>query len=185
MVGDLELRRDRGVGSTVVVRRCKRWIAESVIPDVFSRVDWDCEIDPCLSFNENVSLLLARFPEAFRVDAVDAYYNRVKQIVFISPLIEKILRGEIQCTYRTTPKHGYYYVIHSRFVKAHLKEPYCVIEVYKTEQIDPNNLTEEDARLAGLTRSEILRWFHQWYGKNLPLMWRNWFNVRKELPEQN
>jgi len=116
----------------VVVKRCKRWIAKSVVSaaDVFSRVDWDGEIDPCLSFNENVSLLLTRFPEAFRVDAVDAYYNRVKQIVFIAPLIEKILRGEIQCTYRTTPKHGYYYVIHSRFVKAHLKEPRCVIEVY-------------------------------------------------------
>lgn len=171
-------------GSAVVVRRCKRWIAESVIPDVFSRVDWDSEIDPTLSFNENVSLLLTRFPEAFRSDAVDAYYKRVKQIVFISPLIEKILRGEIQCTYRTTPKHGYY-IIHSRFVKAHLKEPQCVIEVYKTEQIDPNKLTEEDAQLAGLTRGEIIRWFHQWYRKNLPPMWRNWFNVRKEMPEQN
>jgi len=90
---------------------------------------------------------------------------------------------KIQCTYRTTPKHGYYYVIHSRFVKAHLKEPQCVIEVYKTEQIGPYKLTEADAQLAGLTRSEILRWFHQWYGKNLPPMWRNWFNVRKELPE--
>ena len=189
-VGDLGLRRSSsggsgGVGSAVVVKRCKKWIAESVVADVFSRVDWDSEIDPTLSFNENVSLLLAKFPEAFRVEAVDAYYNRVKQIVFIAPLIEKILRGEIQCTYRTTPKHGYYYVIHSRFVKAHLKEPQCVIEVYKTEQIDPYKLSEEDAQLAGLTRSEILSWFHQWYGKNLPLMWRNWFNVRKEPPESN
>ncbi len=182
-------RRGRGVvgSSDIVVRRCKRWTAESAVSaaDVFSRVDWNSEIDACLSFNENVSLLLARFPEAFRVEAVDAYYNRVKQIVFIAPLIEKILRGEIQCTYRTTPKYGYYYVVHSRFVKAHLKEPQCVIEVYKTEQIDPNKLTEEDAQLAGLTRSEILRWFHQWYGKNLSPMWRNWFNVRENLQRQS
>ncbi len=62
---------DRGVGSSVVVRRCKKWIAESVAANVFSLVDWDSEIDPCLSFNENVSLLLAKFPEAFRVEAVD------------------------------------------------------------------------------------------------------------------
>ncbi len=165
-----------------VVKRCKAWIQDSVQPDVCDKIDWDSEIDPTLSRNENINLLLEKFPEAFESAAIDSYYNRVKQIVFIPLLVEKILADKVHCTYRTTPKHGFYYVMHSRFIKAHLKTPRCVIEVEKTEQVNPYDLTEQDAAYAGLTLKEILDWFRKWYGEPLPLMWRNWFKVKETMP---
>lgn len=64
----------RRVVSPVVVRQCKRWIAESVVPSVFSRVDWNSEIDSSLSFNENVSLL-RRVPYCFAVRCVLSCYT--------------------------------------------------------------------------------------------------------------
>ncbi len=168
-----------------LAERVRRWVKNSAAPDAYSRIDWDTEIDSALSFNENINLLLEKFPEAWRETSVKEYYLHIKQIIFVTPLIEKMLRGEIQCTYRTTPKHGYYYVLHSRFTKTHLKNPVCIIEVYKTEPVDPRLLTDQEARYAGVDTGEDIRaLFRRWYGELLPNpMWRNWFHL-KENPQR-
>ena len=166
-----------------VVKRAKMWLEKSVLPDTFDKIDWQSEIDGALSFNENVNILLERFPLAFREEAVLQFSNRMKQIVFIPKLIEGIVGGYITCTYRKTPKHGRYYVVKSRFVHTDKQMPRCVIEVYRTEEVDPYELKDVDSwpSIGPDGTAEALRdLFRKWYGEPLPKMWRNWFHVVKE-----
>ena len=41
--------------------------------------------------------------------------DKPKQIIFVKDLVDKIISGKVQATYRKSPKMGTYYVIENRF----------------------------------------------------------------------
>ena len=83
----------------------------------------------------------------------------------------------MKVTYRKSPKVGLYYVIDNRFKQK--PESYNLsIEFYRIDRINPYELTDDEARLAGIeTADEIRSLFEKWYGKPIPGMFRNWFRV--------
>jgi hypothetical protein len=55
-----------------------------------------------------------------------------------------------------------------------------VIEVTNNELIKRNELTDEDAKLAGIGSSKELRkLLNGWYGNNNNLVFRNWLEVKQ------
>jgi len=157
--------------------RFMKWVQDSLRdPDAFDKVDWTEEVDKTLTYNEAIELAMSRFPGLWKDDAQQEFYNRVKQIIFIKPLVGKILNGEAVVSYRRTPKLGYYYVKTNRFRKE--DEPRIILEFYRTERVDPYRLTDRDAGLAGIeTVEDILALFRKWYGDPLPSLYRNWFRI--------
>ncbi|MCL4518834.1 MAG: hypothetical protein M1587_06515, partial [Thaumarchaeota archaeon] len=87
--------------------------------------------------------------------------------------------GEVQVTYRKTPKVGTYYVIENRF-KQKPDSSRVLIEFYQIDRVDPYKLTDEEARLAGVESAEKIReLFSKWYGTPIPALYRNWFRVKE------
>lgn len=106
--------------------------------------------------------------------------ERAKEIIFLPWIISKILTGQVECTYRKTIKTGIYYTIPTRFARNGdpKREPRCLLEFYRNETVDPNQLTDREAQLAGCDdAAHIKNLFKQWYGEPLPTMWRNWFRL--------
>lgn len=101
----------------------------------------------------------------------------MKRIFFIKPLIEK-LRSQTppKVSYRNARKHGIYKVYSGgRF---HPKDEGITVEFYKSEEVDPCNLTDHDAQLAGIpTAEKLLKLFRRWYGDVPTKMYRNWLRV--------
>ncbi|MEM4311318.1 MAG: hypothetical protein QXX95_02915 [Nitrososphaerales archaeon] len=156
-----------------------QWIKENLKDEEqFERLDWLAEFDKTLNLNEAIELVLSNYPSLWKEEVLQCHYNKPKYIVFMRFLIEKMVRGEVKVSYRKTPKYGLYYVINSRFKpKGEL-----IIEFYKTDKIDPNKLTDEEAQLAGIDSAEEIRaLFKKWYGDPLPMMFRNWFRVKEIL----
>lgn len=160
-------------------QRFEKWVKESLAdPDQFNKIDWATEIGSDLTYSEAIEMALYRFPTLWKSDALSEQTKRVKQIVFIKPLVERIGMGEIQVTYRKTPKFGIYYVVSNRFKPRTSDCP--IIDFYKTEKVNPYDLSDEEARLAGIdTAREIVNLFEKWYGKPAPALFRNWFMVRE------
>src|SRR5271157_5667866 len=84
-------------------------------PAQLSKIDVESEFDLDLSYNEAVELALRKFPTFFRQDLSVGYGDKPKQIVFVKELIERIVSGKVQVTYRKAPKIGSYYVIDNQF----------------------------------------------------------------------
>jgi hypothetical protein len=101
----------------------------------------------------------------------------MKRIFFIKPLIEK-LRSQTppKVSYRKARSHGIYKAYSGgRF---HPKDEGITVEFYKSEEVDPRNLTDHDAQLAGiLTAKELLKLFKHWYGDVPAKMYRNWLRI--------
>jgi hypothetical protein len=101
--------------------------------------------------------------------------EHTKRIVFTEALIEQI-QGRAEVTYRKFKLNGLYHLASSRFKREEANAP--VIYVYRTEEIDPYILTDDDAKLAGVeSAEEIRRLFESWYGKPIPHLYRNWFRL--------
>ncbi len=106
--------------------------------------------------------------------------EHLKRVIFTKPLLEKILTGAAKVTYRKTRMNGYYYISTNRFRPRTKDAP--LIFVYQTEELEPRNLTDEDAKLAGVdSTAELHRLFKTWYGDPLPKLYRNWFRLVKSL----
>jgi hypothetical protein len=156
-------------------KRFKRWVKENLCePDIFDKIDWDTLVDRSLSFEEAVDEIRRQLPSIW-LDTEESG-GRIKKIVFIKPLIDKIESGEVQVTYRNKPKTGIYYVVSNRFKS---EEPKVFIEFYKSEVVDVEKLTDEDARLAGVeTADELRNLLYKWYGRGATI-YRNWFRVKR------
>ena len=153
----------------------KRWIKDNLSePDVFDKIDWDVLVDRSLSFEEAVDEIRSLLPSIW-VTTEDSGM-RIKKIVFIKPLIEKIKLSEVQVTYRNKPKTGVYYVVSNRFRE---EKPEIFIEFYKNEVVDVDKLSDKEAQLAGVDTAEDLRASspRKWYGKDARI-YRNWFRVK-------
>ncbi len=61
--------------------------------------------------------------------------ERTKRIVFTEALIEQILKGNAEVTYRKFRLSGLYHLASTRFKSKDENAP--VIHVYKNEEIDP------------------------------------------------
>lgn len=93
-------------------------------------------------------------------------------------LVQKILDGKVQVTHRTSPKVGTYYVLDNRF-KQKSDSSRLLIEFYGTDRVNACDLTDEEAQLAGIGAADDIRsLFEKWYGKPIPMFYRNWFKFR-------
>jgi len=133
------------------------------------------EIDRTLSYSEAIDHIISKHPEWFKNQE---RIVRVKQLVFVKALIPSLIENSIRCTYRNRRLYGSYYVITNRFKHV---EPLLVIEVTSNELIKRNELTDEDAKLAGIGSSKELRkLLNGWYGNNNnSLVFRNWLEVKQ------
>lgn len=70
-----------------------------------------------------------------------------------------------------------YYVIENRF-RQKPDSAKILIEFYRMDRVNPYELTDEEAQLAGIaTAGEIRTLFEKWYGTPIPGLFRNWFRV--------
>ncbi len=154
------------------------WVEKnSIDPEQASKIDFHAEIGDDLSFQEAVELVQSKFPTLWRSAPVRMDSDKPKQIIFVKELVEKIVAGEVKVTYRKAPKIGTYYVIANRF-KQHADASKILIEFYQTDKVNPYELTDEEAQLAGIeTADKIRELFQRWYGSPLPTLYRNWFKV--------
>lgn len=154
--------------------RFLKWVKANLKDSsVFDRIDWSAEVDRSLTLDEAIGDVRSRFADIWKDKGGK---NKVKQIVFIEPLIDKIIAGEVTVTYRGSPKSGYYYVVDNRFKKT--KERMVIIELYKSELVDPKRLSDKDALAAGIeTSSSLLKLLQKWYGNPLPKIYRNYFRL--------
>jgi len=135
------------------------------------------EIDKTLSYAEAIDHITSRHPEWFKDQERIA---RIKQIVFIKPLIPLLITSAIKCTYRNRRLYGSYYIITNRFKR---DEPSLVIEVTDNELMRTNELTDEDAKLAGIDSvKELRKMLIKWYSSN-KIIFRNWLTVKQILCE--
>jgi hypothetical protein len=160
----------------------KDWIVQNLSdPDDYERFDFEGEIDPALSFQENVNLLHEKFPGAFRDNQPER--TAPKQLIMPEWLIVKVEKKEKACTFRPRAlEYGQkYYLVPNRF--RGLKDAKVVIRILEVETIEnPNALSDEEARWTGLrNREELYYWFKKWYSKKYPpdgrtaIKYRNWF----------
>jgi hypothetical protein len=163
-------------------RKLRQWmIRNSIDPSYVSKIDIDAEFGKDLSFSEAVETAIHKFPTLWKSEAVQDYEARPKQIIFIKRLAERIAEGQIQVTYRKSPKIGTYYIIENRF-KQKPESSRMLIEFYRTDKVDPYKLTDEEARLAGVeSADEIRALFEKWYGLPIPTLYRNWFRMKETL----
>lgn len=154
----------------------KRWIKENLNePDIYYKIDWEAVVDRSLTFDEAADKIRKTLPSIW-IDSDQAGERKIKKIVFIKPLIEKIKNGEVQATYRNKPKTGLHYVVSNRFRN---EAPHAFIEFYRNEVVDINKLTDRDAQLAGVeTVEELKALLTKWYGKDAKI-YRNWFRVKQ------
>jgi len=141
-------------------------------------IDIEAEFGTDLTLNEAIQLALQKFPGFWKSDSLDSN-GKPKQIIFVKELVQKISAGMIQVTYRKSPKVGMYYVIENRF-RQKSDSAKILIEFYRTDRVNAYDLSDEEAQLAGIESAEEIRsLFEKWYGKPLPLLYRNWFRVRE------
>jgi len=144
-----------------------------------SKIDIEAEFDKDLSYNEAIELALHKFPTVWRTEISNSYGDKPKQIIFVKDLVGKIISGNVQVTYRKSPKMGTYYVIENRF-KQKPESSKILIEFYQTDKIDPYKLNDEEAQLAGVDSADKIReLFAKWYGSPIPGLYRNWFRVKE------
>lgn len=109
----------------------------------------------------------------------------MKRIFFIKPLIEK-MRGSDPpfITFRRQRKSGIYMVCSGgRF---HPKPEGIIIKVWKSCVVDTGELTDQDARDAGLSSlQELFGLFRRWYGEVPARMYKNWFVILEPEELQN
>ena len=170
----------RGLANENTLKRFKKWMRENCLnADDLIGIDVEAEFGSDLSYGEAIELALHKFPSMWREDSVEKYENKPKQIIFVRDLIQKIVGGTVQVTYRKTPKVGTYYVIENRF-KQKSDASRLLIEFYQTDRVDPYKLTDEEAHLAGMENAEKIReLFTKWYGSPIPALYRNWFKVKE------
>ncbi|MEM2430304.1 MAG: hypothetical protein QW779_07235 [Nitrososphaerales archaeon] len=163
------------LSNPLIKNRFMSWVERNISnPKYLTICDWQAEFGNDLTFNEAINMALSKYPTIWKENVIQNHYQKIKQIVFIKPLIEKILNNEVQVSYRKTPKIGYYYVIDNRFKPC---EPKIILEFYKYEKVNPYKLTD-DAKLAGIDNAdEIRNLFRKWYGDPIPMLFRNWFKV--------
>ncbi|MEM4297744.1 MAG: hypothetical protein QW815_05190 [Nitrososphaerota archaeon] len=152
----------------------RRWALRNLNdPDIFDKIDWDEEVDKSLTFLEAKSEIKKKLQAIWQDKPKQ---GRVKKIVFIKPIIDKIVAGEVCISYRKTRKLGLYYVVESRFQRP--CKPRAIVEFYRSEKVDPYGLKDEDAQLAGIEcAQELLKKLRTWYGDPIPKLYRNWFRV--------
>ncbi|MDG6994810.1 MAG: hypothetical protein JRN52_02710 [Nitrososphaerota archaeon] len=170
----------RGLSNETTLKRFKKWMQDNCLnEDDLDGIDIEAEFGKDLSYSEAIELALHKFPSMWREDSVERYENKPKQIIFVKDLVQKIIAGQVQVTYRKTPKVGMYYVIENRF-KQKSDTAKLLIEFYQTDRVDPYNLSDEEANLAGVENAEKIReLFVKWYGSPLPSLYRNWFKVKE------
>jgi hypothetical protein len=162
------------------LKRFRIWMERNCIdPSQLSKIDFDTEFGMDLSYNEAIELALHKFPTLWRSQTMSEYEDKPKQIIFVKELVEKIISGKVQVTYRKSPKIGTYYVIENRFKQKH-NSSRILIEFYQTDKVDAYKLTDEEAQLAGIESADKIRQlFGKWYGEPLPSLYRNWFKVKE------
>lgn len=158
--------------------KLKEWMRENAaVPDSLNKIDIESEFGNDLSFNEAVLQALQKFPSLWKPDSIHSKDGKPKQIVFVKELVQKIADGKVQVTYRTTPKSGTYYVLANRF-KQKSESAKLLIEFYRTDRVSADDLTDEEAQLAGIDNADDIRkLFEKWYGQPIPMLYRNWFRV--------
>jgi hypothetical protein len=154
------------------------WMREnSLSPENLDLIDTEAEFGDDLTLDEAVQLAIQKFPGIWKVDPNLYRDSKPKQIIFVKELVEKISEGRIQVTYRKSPKIGMYYVIDNRF-RQKPDSSKLLIEFYRTDHVNPYELTDDEARLAGIeSADEIRSLFEKWYGAPIPGLYRNWFRV--------
>ncbi len=155
------------------------WMKEnSIDPDSLQKIDVAAEFGKDLSFSEAVGLAIQKFPTLWKSESMQTREGKPKQIIFVKELVQKIVDGRVQVTYRTSPKVGTYYVVDNRF-KQKSESSRLLIEFYRTDRVNAYDLTDDEAQLAGVdTADDIRAMFEKWYGKPIPMLYRNWFKVR-------
>jgi hypothetical protein len=173
----------RGLSNPANMKKLRNWMERNCIePDRLSEIDITSEFGSDLSYSEAVELAVHKFPAMWRADYLIEYGQRPKQIIFVRDLIERILNGRVQVTYRKSPKVGTYYLIENRF-KQKADSSKILIEFYQTDRVDPYKLSDEEAQLAGIVSAEKIReLFEKWYGNPIPTLYRNWFKI-KDKPD--
>ena len=161
-------------------KRFRNWAEKNCVDRAqLDTIDVESEFGKDLSFNEAVEIALHKFPTMWRSDSLEKYGEKPKQIIFVKDLVEKIIAGKIQVTYRKSPKIGTYYVIENRF-KQNSSSSRVLIEFYQTDKVDAYELSDEEAQLAGVESAEKIReLFQKWYGSPIPPLYRNWFKVKE------
>ncbi len=148
--------------------RIERWIDSNIISEELKSAIPIDGIADTFTYREAIGWLERSYPGFWKKG------KKAKRIVFVKELVPKLIRGEIKVTYRTRPKHGLYYVVESRF----RREVRALIEFYRSDVIEMDELTDEDARLAGVETAERLRClFLKWYGRVPEKVYRNWFRL--------
>ncbi|MHB8568061.1 MAG: hypothetical protein ACYC7D_08005 [Nitrososphaerales archaeon] len=161
-------------------KRFSGWTEKNCLdPEQLSKIDFDAEFGNDLSFHEAVDLALQKFPTMWKSDASSRNNGKPKQIIFVKDLVEKIIAGKVQVTYRKAPKIGTYYVIANRF-KQTAEASRVLIEFYQTDKINAYELTDSEAQLAGVDNADTIReLFQKWYGSPIPILYRNWFKIKE------
>ncbi|MEM2263465.1 MAG: hypothetical protein QW160_04505 [Candidatus Bathyarchaeia archaeon] len=101
----------------------------------------------------------------------------MRRIFFIKPIIERMRSGDPPfVTFRRQRKAGLYMVCGGgRF---HPKPEGIVIKVWRSCVVSTGELTDQDARDAGLSSlDELLGFFKKWYGEVPAKMYKNWFVI--------
>jgi hypothetical protein len=163
------------------MEKFRDWLREnSLSPDNLDLIDLDAEFGTDLTFDEAVQMAVRKFPGIWK-DAASSYRDsKPKQIIFVRELVEKISDGSVQVTYRKSAKNGMYYVIDNRF-KQNSDSAKLLIEFYRTDRVNAYDLTDDEARLAGIESAhEIRTLFEKWYGSPIPKLYRNWFRVLQD-----
>jgi hypothetical protein len=161
-----------------VKEKFREWIRENVISsDSTDLIDIEAEFGSDLSLDEAIGLAIQKFPGFWKEDPGRLRDYQPKQIIFVKELVEKISDRKIQVTYRKSPKVGMYYVINNRFRQV-AESSKLLIEFYRTDRVNAYELTDDEARLAGIDSADQIRiLFEKWYGSPIPGLFRNWFRV--------
>src|SRR5690242_2889325 len=125
----------RRLSDPKIMLRFREWIKQnSISKSASGDLDIEAEFGKDLSYNEAIELALQKFPTIWKSDSIQKYENKPKQIIFVRELIQKIENGEIQVTYRKSPKVGVYYVIENRF-RQKSESSRILIEFYRTDRV--------------------------------------------------
>jgi hypothetical protein len=147
----------------------REWIRENIIStETVEYVDIEAEFGSDLSYDEAIRLAIRKFPGIWKVDPDSLRDSKPNKIIFVKELVGKISDGKIQVTYRKSPKVGLYYVIENRF-RQKPDSARLLIEFYRTDRVNPYELTNGEALLAGIDSAQQIRnLFEKWYGSPLP-----------------
>lgn len=167
----------RRISDPRMMEKFRDWLKDnSLSPENLDLIDIEAEFGTDLTFDEAVQLAVRKFPGIWKSNG-GSRDSKPKQIIFVKELVGKISDGKVQVTYRKTPKSGMYYVIDNRF-RQKADSAKLLIEFYRTDKVDPYELTDDEAQLAGIASAvEIRSLFEKWYGSPIPDLFRNWFRV--------